>query len=402
MKSICTGLFAVTCALMFQLQGAEAGRSKLEILHSFGAGSDGISPEGNLISIKGVLYGTTHFGGVYSGGAVFLVNPADQADSLAYSFCTQPKCADGAYPAAGLIDVNGVLYGTTQKGGTSGKGTVFSADPASRTEKVVYSFCSLQDCADGQSPVASLIDLNGTLYGTTKVGGSAGKGTAFSVDPTTGAEQVIYSFCSQQNCADGEAPEASLISVNGLLFGTTFEGGAADKGTVFSIDPSTNTETVLYSFCSQKRCVDGEYPLSAVIDENGTLYGTTYGGGTRGAYGTVYAVDESTGAENVIYSFCSKKNCVDGEFPYASLVDLNGALYGTTAYGGLYNGGTVFSLNPTSGALTLINTFCTQQNCTDGGYPEAGVIVEKGTLYGTTIGGGSFGYGTLFSIKGIQ
>ena len=398
MKSICIGLLAVACAAAIPFQGAEAAKANLKILHSFGTGSDGMLPEGNLISVKGTLYGATHLGGAHGGGTVYALNPASSTESIIYSFCSQQRCADGEYPTAGLIDVKGVLYGTTRNGGTSGKGAVFSVDTKTGAEQVLYSFCSQQNCTDGQFPKASVIDVNGTIYGTTYGGGSAGKGTVFSVDPTTGAEQVVYSFCSQQSCADGSNPDAGMISANSLLYGTTFKGGAKGMGTVYSLDPGTGSEMVLYSFCSQQGCADGQYPLSAVIEENGTLYGTTYGGGSQGAFGTVYAVDAGTGAESVLYSFCSKNNCADGEFPYASLNDVNGTIYGTTGYGGEYNGGTLFSLDPTTGALSLINAFCTQQNCTDGGFPQAGVVDMKGTLFGTTFGGGT-GYGTAFAIK---
>jgi uncharacterized repeat protein (TIGR03803 family) len=353
--------------------------------------------------VKGVLYGTTVEGGTHSGGTTFALDPKTGKERVVYSFCGQQNCADGAYPLASLIDANGVLYGTTQKGGASGNGTVFSLDPKTGAEQVVYSFCSQQNCADGQYPDASLIDENGTLYGTTQKGGSSGKGTAFSLAPSTGAEQVLYSFCSQQNCADGQYPDASLIDVNGTLYGTTQRGGTAGGGTVFSLDPSTGAASVLYSFCGQQNCADGEYPLSALTDVNGTLYGTTYGGGARGSDGTVFTLDPSTGAENVLYSFCSRQNCTDGEFPYASLIDVNGTLYGTTGYGGVNNGGEVFSLDPASGAESVVYSFCSQSSmqyqCTDGGYPEASVIDVSGRLYGTTYQGGALGYGEVFAIK---
>ena len=119
---------------------------------------------------------------------------------------------------------------------------MFSFDLNTGAEKVIYTF---QGGSDGAVPYAGLIDVNGTLYGTTSYGGSTGCGgrgcgTAFSIDPNTGAEKVIYSFCSQQNCTDGAYPQAGLISVNGSLYGTTSAGGRKDThcngsgcGTVF-------------------------------------------------------------------------------------------------------------------------------------------------------------------------
>ena len=185
MKSICIGLLAGTCALALQPQGAEAAKSSVEILHSFGAGLDGLSPHANLINVKGQLYGTTGLGGTQSSGTIFTFDPQTCTSKsctvrVVYSFCSQQNCADGALPPAGLINAGGVLYGTTQKGGSSGNGTVFSFDPKTGAEQVVYSFCSQQNCTDGQYPDASVLDENGTLYGTTQKGGSSGKGTVFS------------------------------------------------------------------------------------------------------------------------------------------------------------------------------------------------------------------------------
>jgi uncharacterized repeat protein (TIGR03803 family) len=232
--------------------------------------------------------------------------------------------ADGEYPEAGVIDVNGTLYGTTDEGGTGGdSGTVFSVNPNTGTETVVYSF----GLGTGVFPVAGVIDVKGTLYGTTLGGGSVGYGTAFSVNPGTGAERVLHSFGSG---ADGEYPEASLIGVKGTLYGTTYEGGnpgceLSGCGTVFSVNLNTGAETVVYSFLDG---TSGENPSASLIDVKGTLYGTTVGSGTAGD-GTVFSVNPQTGAEAVVYSFCSQQNCADGEAPYAGLIDVKGTLYST-------------------------------------------------------------------------
>jgi uncharacterized repeat protein (TIGR03803 family) len=191
-----------------------------------------------------------------------------------------------------------------------------------------------------------LIDVNGTLYGTTANGGANGTGgTVFALDPTTGAETVLYSFCSQQNCTDGESPYAGLIDVNGTLYGTTHNGGVAGYGTLFALNPTTGAETVLYSFCSQTNCADGAEPLGSVIDVNGTLYGTTVWGGTGSncglGCGTVFSFNPVTDAEAVLWSF---GNGTDGQNPYARLIDLNGKLYGTTVVGGANGDGTAFVL----------------------------------------------------------
>jgi uncharacterized repeat protein (TIGR03803 family) len=165
---------------------------------------------------------------------------------------------------------------------------------------------------------------------------------------------VLQSF----NGTDGANPYASLIDVKGTLYGTTFYGGSGSFcgshpcGTVFSVTTAGVGE-VLYSFCSQPQCKDGQAPAAGVINVEGTLYGTTYEGGSycesqhTSGCGTVFAGDRGTGKEKVIHSFCPggyQRACTDGGGPEAGLIDINGTLYGT-AGGGAYNGGVVFALS---------------------------------------------------------
>jgi uncharacterized repeat protein (TIGR03803 family) len=338
-------------------------------------------------------------------------------EALVYSFCSQTKCTDGNFPLAGVIDVKGTLYGTTDTGGNYGGGTVFSVDPGTGIETVLHSFGSV---TDGRYPsYGSLIDVTGTLYGTTLAGGAncqdeGGCGTVFSVDATTGAEAVLYSFCARTDCTDGLFPYAGLLDVKGTLFGTTYAGGAncGDNGlpgcgTVFSLSPGTGIETVLHSFGSG---ADGRYPFyGALIDVKGTLYGTTLAGGANcqevAGCGTIFSVDATNGAETVLHSFCARTNCSDGLFPYAGLLDMKGTLFGTTYAGGANCGdnglpgcGTVFSLDPGTGTETALYSFCARRNCKDGAGPVAGLTDAKGTLYSTTPAGGAHEAGTVFSL----
>jgi uncharacterized repeat protein (TIGR03803 family) len=209
---------------------------------------------------------------------------ARPAYSVLYSF--KGGSGDGETPYAGLVNVNGTLYGTTGYGGGSGCysgqgcGTVFSVT-RSGTEHVLYSFGGYP--YDAASPYAGLTNVNGTLYGTTRDGGGSGCycGTVFSVT-RSGKEHVLYSF---KRGNDGKNPVAGLIDVNGTLYSTTTSGGAYGYGTVFSITMS-GKETVLHSFGASG---DGADPFAGLINVDGTLYGTTYGGGANG-YGTVYAI----------------------------------------------------------------------------------------------------------------
>jgi uncharacterized repeat protein (TIGR03803 family) len=298
------------------------------------------------------------------GGTVFKITPSGTLTTL-YSFCTQYGCPDGDQPNAGLVQAtNGYLYGTTKTGGAYGYGAVFKITP-SGTLTTIYSFCARSGCPDGDQPNAGLVQAtNGYLYGTTEFGGAgpygSGGGTVFKITPS-GTLTTLYSFCLQSGCPDGELPLSGLVQgTNGYLYGTTAAGGAnGNLGTVFKITPS-GTLTTVYSFCSQSGCADGDDPVAGLVQAtDGNFYGTTdYGGaGKYGSGGTVFKITPS-GKLTTLYSFCSQSRCTDGEYPYAALVQAtNGDFYGTTYVGGatiggcmLGNGcGKVFSLSVSLG-----------------------------------------------------
>ena len=355
------------------------------VLFSFN-GTDGEAPYAGLLNVKGTLYGTTNRGGSNGDGTMFSFIPGTGAETLLYSFGSG---TDGANPYAGLIDVRGTLFGATYGGGSDGNGTVFSFNLNAGGQTLLYSFGS---GTDGENPYADLVNFNGTLYGTTEYGGAYGKGTIFSVDPQTGAETVLHSFGSG---TDGWAPYAGLINVKGTLYGTTGVGGGSGCdgggcGTVFSFNPKTGHEKVLHSF---GKGTDGSYVLAGLIDVGGTLYGTTASGGIYGeGYGTVFSFDPKTRAEEVLHSF---GNGSDGQSPFAGVIDVGGKLYGTTWNGGVYGYGTVYSLDLKADTEKVLHSF---GNGTDGKSPTADLIDVKGTLYSTTAAGGTYGDGTLFSI----
>jgi uncharacterized repeat protein (TIGR03803 family) len=340
---------------------------------------------------------------------VFSLDPATGSETVLHSFQGSTR-RDGFKPLAGLIHVGGMLYGTTAYGGTGacgsvGCGTVFSLNPETGTERVLYSFQN--NGADGVSPSASLIDVGGTLYGTTGHGGGScdgGCGTVFSLNLATGIETVLHAF--RADGADGQSPSSSaVISINGILYGTTENGGAADIGTIFSLDPATGTETVLYSF--QLGQTDGRQPRTGLISASGMLDGTTFdgGGSCSDGCGTVFSFNPTSSTETVLHSF--RNNGQSGVHP-SGLLSVHGTLYGTTYYGGSgscvtyspHGCGAVFSINPATGAQKVLYSF--QNNGTDGVRPSAGLIDVGGTLYGTTTSGGANDHGTVFAITHWQ
>jgi len=364
------------------------------VLFSFGSnvyGYDGVSPTAGLTTLMGAFYGTTEYGGVagyaHGNGTVFRVTAAGK-EVVLYSFTGSP---DGAEPVADLVTVNGTLYGTTSEGGTYNGGTVFSTTRTGK-EKVLHSFGY---ATDGAQPRAGLIALGTRLYGVTYEGGAYNKGTVFAISKTGSIERVLHSFGTG---TDGANPLATLVNVNGSLFGTTQVGGHG-FGTVFRVS-TDGRERVLHRF----KGLDGAYPDAGLIAASGTLYGTTGGGGAAGS-GTVFSMTTSGKDERVLHSF--SVNGSDGSAPAAPVTMANGVLYGTTPTGGAEGEGTVFRLSAT-GRERVLHSFGSYQY--DGIDPLSGLTEVNGTLYGTTYGGGvnlpscprSDGYctyGTIFALQ---
>jgi uncharacterized repeat protein (TIGR03803 family) len=306
-----------------------------KVLHRFGSGADGAIPAARLEELNGRLYGTTVVGGEFGNGTVYSITTSGK-EKVLHSF--EGGYADGSEPTGNLIKVNGALYGTTYIGGGtsslcsgSGCGTVFSISTAG-VEKVVHRF---DQASDGQLPEAGLAKVHGVLYGTTASGGAyppSGKGTIFSVT-TSGQENVLYRF---QGSPDAEEPQASLLNLGGTLYGTTLSGGTSTRctdgcGAVFSVT-TNGVETVLHSFGGAE---DGLYPSAPLIKVDGVLYSTTSEGGTASQQcgngcGTVFSITK-TGVESVAYEFSGGTM---GWYPLSGLLHVDRKLYGTAAYGG--------------------------------------------------------------------
>lgn len=339
-----TGCSSGGCGTVFRLapDGTET------VLYSFAGGTDGAYPEAGLISdSSGNFYGTTSGGGnggCYNEGCgtVFKLAP-DGTETVLHVFAGG---SDGSAPVAGVImDKSGNLYGTTVSGGTGASGTVYKLAPDG-TESVLYAF---QGENDGSNPYAGLVmDKSGNLYGTTQYGGTGGivsAGTVFEVTPK-GQEKVLWNFCSLDSCDDGEFPLAGLIRDKaGNLFGTAAWGGPI--GTAFELAPD-DTFTKLHGFSDVP---DGANPDGElVMDSSGNLYGTTNSGGkTCGNYGSscgiVFKISPD-GTETVLHRFRRKKG--DGILPLAGLVRAaSGNLYGTTSTLTWHKpGGTIFEITP--------------------------------------------------------
>ena len=352
---------------------AIARSDKFQTIYTFGSvPNDGVAPAAPLISVKGVLYGTTAFGGPVNSGTVYTIDPATGKEAIvtnslggaAYAPVTFYKhnlygtttYADAIFgvdlktkhvmklysfpdggddqPAQpnGLTEFNGTLFGTTFEGGRLGCGDVFSFDPVNDVLSILHKFT----CGGGQYPTGDLAIYKGLLYGVTLSGGAGQAGTIFSVDPATGAKKTLHSF---DFASEGGSP-TGIVFDKGVIFGSTQYGGVADSGTLFTFDPATRHFTTLFSFPGG---AGGCTPVAAPVVYKGRLYGVTFGCENTNKYGVLYEVSLKTGEERVLHIFTDGS---DGGNPDAELLLYKGALYGTTMYGGTDNVGTVFKYVP--------------------------------------------------------
>jgi uncharacterized repeat protein (TIGR03803 family) len=351
------------CGTVFKLTPTSNGSWTESVLYSFKYGlRDGARPYAGLVfDHSGNLYGTTQAGGFDGYGVVFELSPntdGSWTESIPYEFTNYPG---GQTPFSGLIlDQAGSLYGTTNHGGSSAHpdGVIFKLTP--NGESALYDFCSLPKCADGAYPFAGLIfDQAGNLYGTTIDDGPRGHGVVFQLTPNSDGswtESVLGSFPGIQY---GRHPYAGVtFDAVGNLYGTTEGGGNLSQcdgsgcGVVFRLTPNAHgswPEKVLHHFTGG---TDGGNPFAAVIfDRSGNLYGTALRGGNvtdcKGGCGVVYKLTPNLKGpwkETVLHSFTGS----NGEYPQGGLIldAAGGNLYGTTVGDGITSFGSVFEITP--------------------------------------------------------
>jgi uncharacterized repeat protein (TIGR03803 family) len=225
-------------------------------------------------------YGTTSRSngpGVF--GTIFLIT-ADGEQTL-HRFAGPPS--DGQFPTGSPALIKDRLYGVTATGGTHNLGTIFEVSVKRNeqpTESILHNFSGDSDGAD---PAGGLSEINGMLYGVASTGGRRNSGVLFSIT-ANGSFHIVHAFRGSAD-GDGADPQSPPILVHGTtLYGTTYRGGTHGKGTVYRIDQH-GTESILYSFGPPP---DGAHPKASLLWHDGELYGVTAEGGTRNAVGTFF------------------------------------------------------------------------------------------------------------------
>jgi uncharacterized repeat protein (TIGR03803 family) len=307
------------------------------VLHAFAGGIDGDYPSGGVVMDRsGNLYGVTNLGGAYE-GTVYEVTRTGAKTTL-YNFGT--VSGDGESPVGGVIlDSQGNLYGATMNGGAYGSGMIYKISSGGN-ETILHSFGGpYGNSVDGYLPQAGVIlDKSGNIYGTTGYGGDNDEGVVFEFS-ASGVYTILYEMAPNGGPA---LPYASLLlGPKGVLYGTTFAGGADDLGTVFSLTPSGSgswTVDTLYSFSTTV----GDKPLSGVLARNGMLYGTTSAKGESG-FGSVFELDGS----GILRTLTNFSGTGTGSEPAGNLLmDSDGNLYGVGFEGGTFGGGVVYKITP--------------------------------------------------------
>ena len=367
--------------------------SIIQTLASLG-GTDGLPPANGdlLINANGALIGTTQRGGPQGGGTIFALPRGTTTPTILAAF----NSLNGWDPAPGIVmDANGDIFGETLFTARTGAGNIaptplFPGIGSGTIFELPHGSSTITQLAvfngaNGRTPEGDLVlDSAGDLFGTTLKGGTSNLGTVFELPSGSNTITTLVSFTGP----NGRHPVAGLsIDSSGDLFGTTTAGGAADKGTVFEIAAGTNSLTTIASFGG----TDGSAPSSPLLmDTAGDLFGSASAGGSN-SFGTVFEIASGTNAITALGSF----NGLDGGDPIGAMVtDSQGDLFGTARTHGPTGTGTIFEVPNGGGAITAVAGFAGS----NGGLPYGLVSDNNGFFYGSSQAGGQFTSGTLFRV----
>jgi uncharacterized repeat protein (TIGR03803 family) len=360
------------------------------VLYSLGShANDPLNPAAiGLISQgrDGRLYTSAQLGGSHNSGEAFAFTPAGALGDL-FDFSPYPNPVS---PWSGLtMGTDGNFYGTTTSGGTHGVGTVFKVPASGGSMTVLWNFTGGTDEGTPESSLA--LGLDGNFYGTTAGVYAGTYGTAFKITPK-GVLTTIHPF----KFTDGATPYGLILGLDGNFYGVARGGGANSLGVVFRMSKA-GVVKVLHSFAGYP--TDGANPVGTLAQANdGTLYGTTYLGGS-GKAGTVFKISPTGTGYAVLHHFDRTININDGVQPLAGMAyGTDGNLYGTASLGGHNNGGALFKITP-GGTYSTVYSLCSVAGCTDGLSPQTAMVQHtSGKLYGETRGN-SLGGGVLFSLN---
>lgn len=351
---------------------------------------------GNAIKAQPNFYGMRTRGGTDDLGTIFKVDNSGNNFQKTHDFTTG---FTGIRPIGELTEYNpGVFYGTTSKGGTYDKGTVFRYDLNNGTYDVIYHFGNNSN--DGETPKTKLLKANnGKLYGIATEGGLSNDGVLFEID-ILGNYTVKYNFAfingAYYDTLNIGYSYSLVQAPNGNIYGTTITGGLNDGGVLYQCDANGDNYTKLLDFNTSTSAGSGFNPMGSMeLAPNNKLYGTTYRGGDASNAGTIFSYDFTGNVFQVIHYF--QGTALDFQNPNGNLTYHNGKLWGACPAGGVNNEGLLFSCDTLTG--NIIDTYSFASNS---GYKPTGLMafgnaqLGQDTLFGLTHSGGDFGDGALF------
>jgi len=337
-------------------------------------GSDGYSPGSRLLyASDSLLYGTTAEGGTNSMGTVFSFNWKTNQENVIINY----DGINGEFNTGGneLIQAtNGLLYGTSWAGGTHDAGVLYRYDISTGKDTVLYNFDTL---TSGYGPMLALCEdtATGILYGVTEAGGVYNGGVIHGFNTVTNQDSIYYSFHGYSLAPF--SPACGFIRAsNGLFYGMTQGGGDSDVGTIYTFNAVNGIVDTVFQFNN----IDGAYPDGNGLFQasNGLIYGTTFNGGTKNS-GVLFSFNPVNKTEKVLVNF----NDTDGILPQFYLVQDpdNGILYGATAYGGDSDKGILYSYDTTTSTYKKLLDF----NGDNGAVPISLTLVKDTSVKSVSI-----------------
>jgi uncharacterized repeat protein (TIGR03803 family) len=318
----------------------------------------GMNPYGSLTLVGTTLYGMTSGGGANGDGNIFSLGMDGTNYQNLVSFTGTGGTAIGMNPVGGALTIIGTtIYGTTYYGGASGNGNIFSVGTDGTNYQSLVSFTGTSGTAIGQFAVGELTLSGKALYGTTQQGGASGNGNIFSVGTDGTNYQNLVSFTGTGGTAYGRTPQGSLAISGTTLYGMTSDVGPKFAGNVFSVgtDGTSYQNLVTFTGIGVSGSASGYEPFGSLIISGTSLYGMTFEGGSGG--GNIFSVGVDGSDFQDLYNFTGGST---GVCPYGDLTLSDGTLFGMTTQGVKNDYGTVFALalpetpTPEPGALALV------------------------------------------------
>jgi uncharacterized repeat protein (TIGR03803 family) len=366
--------------LNYYLPNVNAQYSKL---FDFSGISTGSKMFGDVISDSTYHYGMTYEGGIQDSGTIFKILP----DGTGYQKLLDFNGSNGSNPYGSLLKLDSFLYGMTMTGGLNYGGVIFKIKIDGTSFTKLHDFGDYNSATNGSNPLENLSTDGTWLYGTTIQGGAFAKGTIFKIKPDGTSFTLLFEF----DGINGEGPHSTLLHLGNYLYGTTMSGGQNSIGTLFKILPDGSGHEIIFNFDGTS---NGGKPLGYLISDGTFLYGMNLGG-PNSTPGILYKIKPDSTSFQILKIFTGNS---DGYQPFGSLILVGNTLYGFTNAGGSVQTGNIFKIQTDGSAYTQIYDF--QSSSLGIGIDPFGTpLYENGYIYGTTMLGGTYGKGVLFRLN---